>query len=347
MIEIDESHVIFPRNTEYEIFSIDGRGHTLGVLSILNHRSVFDGGIPPVKAVAEQAHREGGLIDLEKHNWPWSMMLVPVAKVDLYELSNNSVWKTNFGFRGNLDLTAPYMTIETDDVGMTEWGWLQFGMQNYYTLLNCGFRLQPTAGTASGVHPVPLGYSRVYVKLSDGFDGQQWVRGLKKGRSFVTTGPVLLTTVDGRDPGSVFQQREGAVRRFRVQGRAVCAKPLEVIEIIQNGDVVATISPSNAPTFLGAHQSTIDVQVEVSETSWLAARCVEKTSEGRRRFAHTAPWHIQVGDEPIRPLRVEVDYLMHRVQREIDRNRGLLPAEALAEYEEALSIYREIAKRAK
>jgi hypothetical protein len=35
------------------------------------------------------------------------------------------------------------------------------------------------------------------------------------------------------------------------------------------------------------------------------------------------------------------------VQREIDRNRNTLPAEILAEYEEALSIYREIARRAK
>jgi hypothetical protein len=347
MIEIDASHVIYPRNTEYEIFSVNGQPHTLGVLSILNHHSVLDRGIPPVKAVAEQAHREGGLIDLEKHSWPWSMMLVPVAKVDLYELSNNSVWKTNFGFRGDLGSTAPYMKIDTDDVGMTEWGWIQFGMENYYTLLNCGFRLQPTAGTASGVHPVPLGYSRVYVQLDGNFQGDQWLDSLKNGRSFVTTGPMLLVTVDGRGPGSVFAQEDANSQSYRVQGRAVCSQPLEALELINNGNVVATVTPKNRSTDRGAFESRFDVSIDVSETCWLAVRCVEKTEHGRRRFAHTAPWHFEVADQPIRPRRVDVEYLIHRVQREIDRNANLLPTEVLAEYEEALAIYRQIAKRAR
>ncbi len=347
IINIDASHVIYPRNTEYEIFSVNGQPHTLGVLSILNHRSTFDRGIPPVKTIAEQVHREGGLIDLEKHSWPWSMMLVPVAKVDLYELSNNSVWKTSFGFRGDMGSTAAYMKIDTDDVGMTEWGWIQYGLENYYTLLNCGFRLQPTAGTASGVHPVPLGYSRVYVQLDGDFRGGRWLNGLKNGRSFVTTGPMLLVTVDGRGPGSVFAKDDATIQSYRVQGSAVGARPLEKIEFVNNGDVVKTITPTNRPTDRGAFESRFDVSIDVNETSWLAVRCVEKSEHGRRRFAHTAPWHFEVADQPIRPRRVEVDYLIHRVQREMERNAKLLPAEVLAEYEEAMAIYRKIAERAK
>ena len=78
-----------------------------GAIFLLNHRSVFSGGVPPVAAVAQQAHREGALIDLDKHNWPWSMMLVPIAQVDLYELANNSVWRTQFGFRQTVGGSAP------------------------------------------------------------------------------------------------------------------------------------------------------------------------------------------------------------------------------------------------
>ena len=45
-----------------------------------------------------------------------------------------------------------------DAKGFTERGWIDFNFQNYYALLDCGFKMRPTAGTASGVHPVPLGF---------------------------------------------------------------------------------------------------------------------------------------------------------------------------------------------
>ena len=93
------------------------------------------------------------------------------------------------------------MQVDSDERGMTELGWLQFGFQNYYALLNCGFRLQPTAGTASGVHPVPLGFSRVYVQLAGEFSGDKWLQGLKAGRSFVTTGPMVFVKPTMRTRG--------------------------------------------------------------------------------------------------------------------------------------------------
>ena len=83
------------------------------------------------------------------------------------------------------------------------------GFQNYYALLNCGFRLRPTAGTASGVHPVPLGFGRVYVNCPDKFSYDAWVRGLDRGESFVTTGPMLLVRVNGKGPGNDVQAGRG------------------------------------------------------------------------------------------------------------------------------------------
>ena len=51
--------MILPRNTEYEIFSIGPRRHTLGALFILNHRTPFTQTMPPVRMIVEQARREG------------------------------------------------------------------------------------------------------------------------------------------------------------------------------------------------------------------------------------------------------------------------------------------------
>lgn len=56
---VNDRQVILPRNTEYEIFSIGPRRHTLGALFILNHRTPFTQTMPPVRIIVEQARREG------------------------------------------------------------------------------------------------------------------------------------------------------------------------------------------------------------------------------------------------------------------------------------------------
>jgi len=89
LIYVDATHVLYPMNTEYEIFRVNGKRHTLGAIFAINHKSVFTEGVPPVAEIARQTHEQGGLLELDKHNWPWSMMLIPIMKVDLYELTNN------------------------------------------------------------------------------------------------------------------------------------------------------------------------------------------------------------------------------------------------------------------
>lgn len=342
MISVDPTHVIFPRNTEYEVFSVNNKRHTLGALFILNHKTVFSEGMPPVGKIAEQAHLEGALLDLDKHSWPWSMMLIPIAKVDLFELANNSVWRTNFGFRRSSVEPAPYMNVESDAGGMTEWGWLNFGFENYYTLLNCGFRLRPTAGTASGVHPVPLGFSRVYVHTGDRFDADKWLAGLDHGTSFVTTGPMLFAMLDDRRPGHVFQRPETKERNYRLHIESISPFPLQRVEIVVNGRVFQTIEPQAGELLehtSSAYEFQRDVMIPIRESSWIVVRSFCQTPDRRVRFAHTAPWHIEVAGQPVRPRRREVEYLIRRVRDEIERNESVLPEIALDEFREALRIY--------
>ena len=46
LITIDPLHVIYPMNTEYEIFTVDGNRHTLGAVFALNHQRVLPQGAP-------------------------------------------------------------------------------------------------------------------------------------------------------------------------------------------------------------------------------------------------------------------------------------------------------------
>jgi hypothetical protein len=345
LIAVDKTHVIYPRNTEYEIFTIGKKPHTLGAFFIINHKTAFDKGVPPVKPIGLKAREEGALLDIDKPNWPWSMIIVALLKIDLYELANNHVWRTDFGFPAFGDKPGEYMKVERDLKGFTERGWIDFGFQNYYALLNCGFRMRPTAGTASGVHPVPLGFGRVYVHQPDGFTYDSWVKGLDRGNSFVSTGPMLFVKMDGQAAGTTFKADAGG--EFRVTGSAVGAVPLERIEIYVNGELARLLKPVNRKNKDGAFETLIDEKLKFDESGWLIVRCYEDRADKRVRFAHTSPFHVDVPGKPVRPRRAEIEFLLQRVTGEIARSEKILPPAALEEYREALRIYQDIAKTAR
>jgi hypothetical protein len=344
LIEVSPRHVIWPLNTEYEIFTVGERRHTLGAVFGLGHKSVLGRGVPPVRPIAEQVHREGGLLDLDKHNWPWSMMLIPVMKVDLFELANNHHWRTEFAFRTWGEQPPDYMQLARDPAGLDEKAWTEFGLKNYYALLNCGFRLMPTAGTATGVHPVPLGWNRVYVHCPRGFSYDEWLSELARGRSFVTTGPMIDVMVNGQVPQPSYQQAapEGDYFFF-MQAASVHPRRLE---LIQEGRVIA-YSLSDATPSRGKFALTLGTRVVVSSSTWFAVRCFETLPSGRERFAHSAPIFIDVANKPLVPGKAEAEYLVSRVEAEIRRNIGVLSKEALAEFQEALESYRAIAEHSR
>jgi hypothetical protein len=340
----DPTHVIVPLNTEYEIFSVGPKRHTLGAVLILGHKTPLRLGIPPLKDVAEEARRQGGLLDLEKHSWAWTPIIAPVMQADLYPLSNNHIWRTEFAFK-QWTLENNWRDnprIETDKDGFTELGWLHFGWEQYYALLNCGLRMRPTAGTASGVHPVPAGFSRVYVDLGkEKFTPELWQKRLNAGRSFVTTGPMLLMT--NRNQPFGFSRRSkpkrlGTIDAFYAEGTIVSQYPLDRIEIIGSGGLLRVIRPA-AQT--GEYfMNEFSEQFTYDDSTWFAVRCFEKLPDGRLRFAHSAPSFLEYEDSPVRPARDQVRYLIQRCEEEIARNKDVLSDAELVEYREALEFYR-------
>jgi hypothetical protein len=316
-------------NTEYEIFTVNGKPHTLGAVFALNHREPFQLTAPPVAPIAEEARRQGAILDLDKHNWPWSMMLVPVMGVELFELTNNHLWRTGFFFnRWQEEYTPEHWEIERDEHGYTERGWIEFGFRNYYALLNCGFKMAPSAGTASGVHPVPLGFGRVYVNIEGGFTYEKWMKGLAAGNSFVTTGPLLtMKVVSHETPQSIQIHYES---RF----------PPESIEVIVNGVMERAIDVQPVKTQRGGFEVRVAPGLELPGRSWIAVRAFEKRPDGRPRFAHTAPVYFEVPGQTLVPEKADVDYLVKRIEDELKRHASVLSKEALDEYRAAASGFR-------
>jgi hypothetical protein len=337
-VQVDTTHVWYPHNTEYEIFKVGGKAHTLGAFLILNHRSPFQQTPLPLGRVAEQVHSEGALIDLEKHNWEWSAVAAPILPVDLFELANNHNWRIGFGVK-NWGAPAPkWLKLGGPRTIDNEFDWLEYGWQFYYGLLNCGLKLKPAAGSASGAHPVPLGYSRVYVHLRSGFSYEAWLAGLRAGRSFVSTGPMLLVSINDRDPGEAFQAPTGDYR-LHVRGDVLSPQPLKRIEIVCNGEIIRSVTPKNESSGNGFN-SPIDDVVSVKSSGWIAVRCIGQPLEtGGIPFAHTGPWHVELAGHPLKPKRREVEYFLDRVNEEIEHNRAVLNDEQLTDYYKARDFW--------
>lgn len=346
-IAVDATHGIHPLNTEYEIFTVGGKSHTLGAVLICGQKTRLDRGVPPVRRMAEQAHADGAFLDLEKHSWAWTPMIVPLMKVDLFELANNHCWPTDFAFSSwTLDAAPKYMDLELTDKGFTEWGWIEFGLKSYYAYLNCGFRMMPSAGTGSGVHPVPLGFGRVYVHVPGEFTFAKWREGLLAGRSFVTTGPMMRLQFNGEEAGHTFRT-SSAESSVRVTGVIESTSEIDRVEFIVNGDVRQPTKLKKTSRPDGTHEVVVDEIVSMTGSGWLAVRCFDARSDKRIRFAHTAPVFVEVPGQPITPKQAEVEHFIERIERELARHKDVLNADALDEYREALAIYRELLGRAK
>jgi len=345
-IIVDKTHVIYPVNTEYELFSVNGKRHTLGAVLILNHKSPLNLPTPPALALAEEARRQGAILDLEKHSWAWSMMIVPVMNVDLFELTNNHNWRTQFGFpQWTIENAPDWPEIERDAAGFTDRGWTEFAMQTYYALLNCGFRMRVSGGTGAGVHPVPLGHGRVYVYTGEDFSCERWIDHLNAGHSFVTTGPLMDLRFNGQLSGATWI-KQTAEYRVSVTGTITSPNRLKRIEIIRNGvsEQVVEVAPEQTPE--GALKYTVDTAVRLGGSGWLAVRCFEDLPDAKVSFAHTNPVFVDEPGVPLIPRRRDADFFVRRMDEEIARNTGVLSDDCLAEYRTARDIYQAILDRA-
>jgi len=163
-------------------------------------------------------------------------------------------------------------------------------MDLYYRYLNLGHRIAASAGSASGVLRNPLGYDRVYVRL-DEFGHDAWYDALREGRNFVTNGPMLFATVNGKGIGERFEVPAGGKLQAAVELEVRGRDALERAEIVVGGKVAATFEPARGDRrrIAARHKLTLD------KSTWLAVRAFEPVRGMVVRFAHTSPFYVTVG----------------------------------------------------
>lgn len=166
----------------------------------------------------------------------------------------------------------------------------------WYKLLNCGFRVPAAAGTDAFPNfshlRGPPGLARVYAKSGPTLDHAQWLAAIKAGRTFVTNAPLLTFTVNERDPGSEIRLPFTGNHRVRARVTLRSNIPVEHLEIIGNGKVIAKLD--------GASDTTLTIVAE--RTGWYLARAYSDKPRlpvlDLYPFASTSPVYVRVGDAP-------------------------------------------------
>jgi hypothetical protein len=147
-------------------------------------------------------------------------------------------------------------------------------LPGWYRLLNAGLRVPLVGASGKDGNRTALGAMRTYT-LMEGADRDLagWVKQTRAGRTFITNGPRLEFTVNGRPPGATVLAEGGRVE--------VAASADGPVEVIANGEVVAEAG--------GA--------IALPDGGWVAARTRPGDKAAaypdRPAFAHSSPVYVE------------------------------------------------------
>jgi hypothetical protein len=171
----------------------------------------------------------------------------------------------------------------------------QINHDDYYRYLNCGYRLPLVGGTDKMSSDVPVGLYRTYVRLRDDeeFSYDNWCKNVVRGRTFLSGGPIIHLSVDGREVGDTV--RLSGPGTVEVEAWAESVLPINTLQIVQAGRVVASAESRD-----GTRRLELKEKLKVDGHTWISARCggpnyldrVHLDVWRRSVFAHTSPIYV-------------------------------------------------------
>ncbi len=102
------------------------------------------------------------------------------------------------------------------------------------------------------------------MQIDGEFEYEKWIDGVRCGRTFTTSGPLLFLTVDNQGPGSVLNVTEP--RPVTVHVKALSRFPLGRVQIVSNGVVLKEVETQEREIML-------ECPVSADQSRWVVARC--------------------------------------------------------------------------
>lgn len=229
------------------------------------------------------------------------------------------------------------------------------GFYPWYAVLNNGLHVTAVGGedSISGLHRSKLvGSARTYVYTGDrGLDADAWFEGLRRGRAFVTTGPLVELTVNERMPGEEAKlPASGGEATIAARVRSIT--PLESVTLIRDGEVVEKI-----PLSADRRSAQFSKTVKVTRSGWYHLRAEGNPKERYpldTTFAQgfTNPVWVTVGDQPVRSAAAAnyclewIDKLQQMAEKWPGWRAQKEKAHVYAQFDEARAVYRRFLQEA-
>jgi TolB protein len=177
----------------------------------------------------------------------------------------------------------------------------RFTSEVWHRALNCGFKITASGGedSISNLQRTPVvGAARMYAYLGGKLEWSRWIDAIRKGRTFVTNGPLVQLEINGEIPGSeIHLPAEGG--SIEIAARLDTAFPVEKLELISNGRVVEDI-----PVREGGRAGTLRKRIDVNTSGWYTLRATTEKPvlpiDDTHLHAETSPIYVYCGDKPIR-----------------------------------------------
>ncbi|MBK9314927.1 MAG: CehA/McbA family metallohydrolase [Acidobacteria bacterium] len=305
--------------------------------------------------ILKWARQQGAVVGFAHSGWG---LEVKTDKLPHYEMPPfNGIGANEYIVDVTHDAVDFISTVDTPSV---------WELNIWYHTLNAGFRTRISGETDFPcIYGERVGLGRSYVKLDGKLSYDDWVSGIRDGRSYVSDGKSHLMDfrVNGTEVGTggsevrlgksqvvrvtarvaarLDEQPDEAIRKLRYDAkpywdleRARTGSTREVpVEVIVNGHPVARKS-------ITADGSIRDISFDIAidRSSWVALRILPSS--------HTNPIFVIVDDRPVRASRQSAEWCLKAVdqcwsqkaRRISERERP----EAEKAYEHARQVYRRI-----
>jgi hypothetical protein len=210
-------------------------------------------------------------------------------------------------------------------------------LADWYQLLDAGLRLPLVGGSAKEDGGRAIGRVRTYACLGPGasLDYSAWIEAVRAGRTFVSSGPIVMLTVSGLGPGGVIDVEPG--QRLVLRGEARSVVSFEKLELLVNGSVVLTKEAAGSRM-----AAAIETEWEAEQSAWVTARCTskERLADGQVIFAQTSPVYVNVRGRSFRPERTVIQSLLQEIEGQLDWSLQRMPCAESARCERLAEVLR-------
>ena len=196
----------------------------------------------------------------------------------------------------------------------------EVGLTDWYHMLNSGYRI-PCIGASDWPACRWLGDCRTYVAHPGEPTFGEWLQGMSAGRSFMTTGPLLLLEVNGSAPGTILERTANDSAPLKIKVEWACeVTPVQHVDLIVGGKVQESIAVTAPPA--GQVWQTLERDLPVTGATWIAVRAWSTTPGGQPDAeAHTNPVYVDVAGRRAYQ-QGSLDAWLERLDGQIARHRA-------------------------